>query len=204
MEFRGHHSGPSLNDSSSTILRQYGSPHDHSNLDHSESSKFQVDDRVWYSKLFGKIAPQLPLLWDIPSDAFARQHAQRWKTRNQAAKFSLLLFQEPDSQKELLKNLTQAIETVFGGARIVNAEGIEKEKQWEAFLSSPDLRLAILCDYSLWQMPNLLQFYRELPTRTERFLLNTPLFLLPDLSLYLKDPLLKRSLWKALCQKIGA
>ena len=155
-------------------------------------------------KLFAKIAPALPLLWEVPGDAAARQHAQRWKTRNQAAKFSFLLFQEPEPQKELLKNLKEAVETVFGGARIVSAESIEKEKQWEAFLLSPDLRIAILCDYSLWQMPNLLQFYRELPTRAERFLLNTPLFLLPDLSLYLKDPLLKRSLWKALCQKIGA
>ena len=48
LEFRGHHGGPPLNDSSSAILRQYSSPHDHSNLDHSESSKFQVDDRVRY------------------------------------------------------------------------------------------------------------------------------------------------------------
>ena len=49
LEFRGHHRNPSLNDSSWAILPQYGSPHDHSNPDHSEPPKFQVDDRVRYS-----------------------------------------------------------------------------------------------------------------------------------------------------------
>jgi hypothetical protein len=47
------------------------------------------------------------------------------------------------------------------------------------------------------------QFYKEIPSQGIRTLGKIPLFLLPDLSLYLKDPLLKRSLWKALCQKIS-
>ena len=51
LEFRRQHSGPS-----SAIWRQYGSLHDHSNLDHSEPSKFQVDDRVRYMQ---RILPQL-------------------------------------------------------------------------------------------------------------------------------------------------
>jgi hypothetical protein len=43
-----------------------------------------------------------------------------------------------------------------------------------------------------------MHFYKETPAQGTRTLGNIPLFLLPDLSLYLKDPLLKRSLWKAL------
>ena len=48
-EFMGHQSDPSLNDHSSAVLRQYGSPRDCPNLNHSESPKFQVHDRVWHA-----------------------------------------------------------------------------------------------------------------------------------------------------------
>ena len=36
VNFCGHHNDPDFDDPSSAILRQYGSPHDHRNLDHSE------------------------------------------------------------------------------------------------------------------------------------------------------------------------
>ena len=153
--------------------------------------------------LFAKIAPRMRLLDEIPKDDEAKQISERWKTRNQASPFSLLVHQEPPSHLKLLENLAEALEVVFGGARLIRCASIEKEKQWEAFLSVPTLRTVIICDSTLWQLPNLLQYYREVPSHSERFLHNAPLFLLPDLSLYLKDPLLKRSLWKSLCQKIA-
>jgi len=155
-------------------------------------------------KLLSKISPELVLLSEIPSDAKARQIAQRWKTKNQSAPISLLFLHEPLQQQKFLANLITALDVVFGSARLINAEGIEKDGQWEAFLSVSELKLVIICDYALWQMPHLLKFYREVPNQTQRFLLNKALMLLPDLTLYLKDPQLKRSLWKALCQKIGS
>ena len=155
-------------------------------------------------KLLSKIAPELVFLEQIPSDAKARQIAQRWKTKNQSAPISLLFLHEPLQQQKFLTNLATALDVVFGPARLINAEGIEKESQWEAFLSVAELKLVIICDYALWQMPHLLKYYREVPNQTQRFLLNKPLMLLPDLTLYLKDPQLKRSLWKAICQKIGS
>lgn len=152
--------------------------------------------------LFAKIAPGFPLLDEIPSDEIAKKIATRWKTKNQTAPISILSYQEPPAQKALLEQLAKAIDVVFGPARLVQAESIEKDKQWEAFLSVPDLKWVIACDYSLWQLGGLMHFYKENPAQGTRELGKVPLFLLPDLSLYLKDPLLKRSLWKALCQKI--
>lgn len=154
-------------------------------------------------KLMAKIAPKIRIINEIPDDAAAKQVSQRYKTRNQAAPISLLSNLEPPQHRKLLSNLTQAIDVAFGSARLIQCGPIEKEKQWEAFLSVNDLKHVIICDSTLWQLPHLLQFYREVPSHSERFLRNVPLFLLPDLSLYLKDPLLKRSLWKALCQKIA-
>lgn len=154
-------------------------------------------------KLLSSVFPDLVILPDIPSDMQARQIANRWKTKNQSAPLSVLSFREPALQQKILINLAHALDVTFGGARWISAEEIEKENQWEAFLSVRELKLVIICDCALWQMPHLLQYYREVPSHSERFLLKAPLMLLPDLTLYLKDPLLKRSLWKALCQKIG-
>jgi hypothetical protein len=153
------------------------------------------------STLLSVVAPELAILKGIPSDLIARKISERWKTKNQTAPISVLLFQEPPEQRALLEQIGKALDVYFGPARVVQAEGIEKEKQWEAFLSVADLKMVIVCDYTLWQLNNLMHFYKETPAQATRTLGNVPLFLLPDLSLYLKDPLLKRSLWKALCQK---
>lgn len=147
------------------------------------------------------VAPELAILNEIPSDAMAKKISERWKTKNQSAPISILVYQEQPEQRALLEQIAKAIDVYFGPAKIVQAEGIEKEKQWGAFLSVADLKLILICDYTLWQLGGLMQFYKETPAQGIRILGNVPIFLLPDLSLYLKDPLLKRSLWKALCQK---
>jgi hypothetical protein len=155
-------------------------------------------------KIVQRAAPELPILNEIPSDASAKKQASRWKTKNLSAPISILSLSEPPQQRALLEQIAKAIEVHFGAVRIVSAETIEKEKQWDAFLSVPELKLVIACDYTLWQLSDLMRFFKETPANGERMLKTAPLFLLPDLSLYLKDPLLKRSLWKALCQKLSS
>lgn len=147
------------------------------------------------------VAPELAIIPEIPSDALAYKISERWKTKNQSAPISILTFQEPAEQKALLEQIAIALDVSFGPAKIVHAETIEKEKQWDAFLSVDGLKTIIVCDYTLWQLNHLMHFYKETPAQGIRVLGQVPLFLLPDLALYLKDPLLKRSLWKALCQK---
>ncbi|MBS0625704.1 MAG: hypothetical protein JSS32_06610 [Verrucomicrobia bacterium] len=157
-------------------------------------------------KIWPKIAPGVPLLEEIPNDEMAKKVANRWKAKNATAEISILAYHEPPAQRALLEQIAKAIDAVYGPAKIVQSEPIEKEKQWEAFLSVPHLKLAIACDYTLWQLGGLMQHYREVPAQGTRHLGKVPVFLLPDLSLYLKDPLLKRSLWKALgtvCQKLS-
>jgi hypothetical protein len=151
---------------------------------------------------FQKAFPHIAVLDDIPSDAMAKKIASRWKTKNQIAPISILHFSEPPKQKALLCEIAKAIDISFGPARLINAETIEKEKQWETFLASETIKLVIACDYTLWQLSDLLRHYKEIPAQQMRTLGNVPLLLLPDLSLYLKDPLLKRSLWKAICKAV--
>lgn len=157
---------------------------------------------VNFKTLLARCAPELALLKEVPDDSLAKRIAMRWKTKNRSAPISLLSFNEPPQQMAFLKNVTQALDVYFGPARLIAAEPIEKEKQWEAFLSVPTLKLIIVCDYTLWQLNAVLPFYREM--KEGRMLGSVPLLLLPDLSLYLKDPSLKRSLWKALCSKLSS
>jgi hypothetical protein len=151
-------------------------------------------------RLLSVTAPNLPILDQIPSDEMAQKIANQWKTKNQTAPITILSFQESPEQRALLEQIAKAVDVCFGPARFINAEPIEKEKQWEAFLTAPELKTVIICDYSLWQLHNLMQFYKENPNQKTRTLGSATLFLLPDLSLYLKNPALKRSLWKALNQ----
>ena len=152
-------------------------------------------------RILSVVSPELSILDEIPNDEIAVKISERWKTKNQSAPISILLYQEPPEQKALLEQITTAIDIHFGPAKIVHAEKIEKDKQWGAFLSVADLKMVIVCDYTLWQLNQLMEFYKEVPANRSRVLGKVPLFLLPDLSLYLKDPQLKRSLWNALRQK---
>lgn len=190
-----------------------------------------------WDQLFASIAPELSILKEIPHDAIAKKINTRWKTKNQIAPITLLYFQEIPEQKLLLEQIAKALDVYFGPAKLISAEAIEREKQWEAMVTSAELQLVICCDYTLWQLSGLMRFYKETPvvrkesltnvklhsgeqegiigvareandgnhrlSAINRQLGNKPLFLLPDLSLYLKDPLLKRSLWKALCQTLS-
>ncbi len=69
---------------------------------------------------------------------------------------------------------------------------------------SPDLRLVIASDYDLYLQPELMKVYREAPQQGKHYLNKTPLLLLSDLSLYLKEPQLKSLLWRAICNEFAA
>jgi hypothetical protein len=153
--------------------------------------------------IIAHIAPALPIINQIPSDEKGRKISTRWKTKNQSAPISILSAGELPEHKAFLEEVSLALDVYFGPAKSIDAETIEKEKQWESFLSAEGLKLIVICDFTLWQLPHLMQFYKETPQSNSRTLGKTPLFLLPDLSLYLKDPQLKRSLWKALCQRLS-
>lgn len=156
-----------------------------------------------FRSILEKIAPELAILDSIPDDTTAKQIASRWKTKNQSAPISILSSGELPQHKALLSEIATALDVYFGPARFIEADPIEKEKQWKTFLSVGSLKMIVICDSTLWQLHQLRQFYKETPTTGVRMLGDVPIFLLPDLSLYLKDPLLKRSLWKALCSKLS-
>ena len=155
-----------------------------------------------FRPIFAKIAPHIATIDEIPKDTLAKQIATRWKTRNLAHPISVISYSESPPHKLFLSEISSALNIYFAPAQLIEAETIEAEKQWEFFLATKDLKLIVICDATLWQLHNLRKFYKEIPAQGVRKLDNIPVFLLPDLSLYLKDPKLKRSLWKTLCQQL--
>lgn len=151
-------------------------------------------------ELFRKSVPHIPILDAPPDDTRAKNLKNAWKALSQASPISILLLGEPKEHQELLQAIGETLDVYFQGAKTVQAQPLEEKNQWNSFLDSPSLRWILMCDASLRQLPNLRAFYREIPSQQARYVKQIPLFLLPDLSLYLKDPALKKSLWMHLYQ----
>lgn len=104
-----------------------------------------------------------------------------------AVDVAILSFNELPTHRAFLGMLAQAIQLRFGKqTKLVGMSG------WE------NARLIIAADYGISSNPALSKLFREGDRPGQTFLGKTPLFLLTDLALYMREPKLKRSLWKAL------
>ena len=155
-------------------------------------------------KAMQKVAPDIPYLSQPPSDARAKQTAQKWKFQTQAAPITILSVKETSQEKIFLENISKAIDLYHYPSRVVPAGPLEKEDGWETFLGAKGLKMIIVIDYSIFDFPLLMKHYKEYPSQNQTLLGDIPCFMLPDLALYFKDPLLKPSLWKAITQKISS
>jgi hypothetical protein len=115
----------------------------------------------------------------------------------------ILSFNETAISKKFLENIAKAIQLRIAPALVLPAHKIEQENAWERMLQSKELRLVISPDYGIYTLPKFMRHYKESPKQGKRFLGNIPLFLLSDISLYLKEPTLKPQLWKALKEMLS-
>lgn len=148
--------------------------------------------------LVAKSAPSLKLYDTVPSDKEAKKIKSAWK--EQANVPDIAILGSPHSSLPFLYQVAKAIELHFFSSRVIEVQHLEESNNWEAFLNTANLKIVITPDAVLWSCKQLMQYYHEFPNKKQRFLGKIPLLLLPDPSLYLKDPSLKRSLWNLLCQ----
>ena len=66
------------------------------------------------------------------------------------------------------------------------------------------LKLIITCDNTISELKNLKTFYKEYPHQSKSYLNNIDLFILPEISIYFKEPMLKSSLFTSIKQKLAA
>ncbi len=153
--------------------------------------------------LLGKIAPDTKYIENIPSDENAKKISNAWKYKSQAKEICILSFSENIHDRQFLKNLAQAIDLSFKETNVIASKELEKNDNWHNFLSNSLIKLIIVMENDLMKNSNLLCHLKEIPNKSEKYLFNIPIFLLPDLSLYRKNPKLKSNLWKALSHKIN-
>lgn len=140
----------------------------------------------------------------VPSpldDALAKRIKNRWKKNSQLPQVVILRFSK--EYQKLLENLATAIDLQITSARVIEASDWVNAQEIEDRLSSGQIQLIISSDHLFSQNTAIKSFYRELPVEKKRFLGNVPLLLLPDLSLYYSDPMLKRSLWNLICRLLS-
>lgn len=155
-------------------------------------------------KVCQTLFPEWTLCEAIPSDAIAQKQKNAWQRNQDILPIILLSFHDHEQQVIFLKNIAQAISLRLAPAKVLSASQLEKENSWENLLNSSQLRLVIASDYGLYLYPKLMRFYREMPQQNRHFLHQTPLLLLSDLSLYLREPQLKPLLWRAICNEFAA
>lgn len=153
--------------------------------------------------LVKQLSPSLLLIEEIPSDLLAREVSDQWKKPLESAAVLILTLNESDKQRSFLGRIAKAIQVCLATAQINSAIKIERDKEWDAILKSEKLRLVIATDSAIATLPELAKHFREDSRHAKSYLGTVPLLLLPDLSVYFKEPSLKSSLWRNICSLLG-
>ncbi len=144
-------------------------------------------------KILKEIDPELYLHESVPNDHKAKRIKEAWKEKRDTPAIPILF--QGQKHRSFVTRIAKAIDILYDSCRIVE---IDPTKKWDLFLESENLKLIITPDATLFGTKELLPFYQENPQQKSRKLGKIPLLLLPDLSLYFKDPYLKRALWNVI------
>jgi hypothetical protein len=148
--------------------------------------------------------PAIPLAQQPPEDTLAKKIGKSWEYTASIPQAVILSFHEISKQQTFLNNICKALEIMGTPAKVFSANKIEQAKGWDNLLQSKELRFIIASDYGINALSDLMKHYREAPKQSRHYLGKIPLFLLSDVSFYLKEPTLKLPLWKALKEFLAA
>jgi hypothetical protein len=159
-----------------------------------------IDEMPDIRQLIAKTLPDVALTTTVPDDASAKKMSDLWRQKHLSAKVFVVSFGETGP---FLQNVTKAIDTLLAPAHLIEGPKMEREKSWELALSAPALQLILVPPFAAWKTTQLARFYRENPSSNTHFLKDTPLMFMQPVVAYLKNPDLKRELWKSLCSHLS-
>lgn len=157
------------------------------------SASIPMDD---LRKIANEHLPHLKFIDAVPDDLIAREISNSWQKEKSIPQIAILSFNEPPNHQQFLSHLSNAIGMIGFSVSVVPALKIDRNKGWEAFLASPNLKFAIGCGNGINSMAALKSHHKENTKNGSHHLGSHPLFVLSDISFYLKEPALKQSLWK--------
>jgi hypothetical protein len=132
------------------------------------------------------------------NDKIAKEVLNKHKYKDQISPILILAYTEDEKSFKFLQKLSTAISIYFQDCKIIKAYDIEKKDSWNSILDKSLIKFIITSDYAIYEMKNLKKYYFENIEKKEKYLNEIPLLLLPDISLYLKEPMLKKSLFNML------
>jgi hypothetical protein len=166
--------------------------------------KYSPPDFHNFSSILKKIAPQIKLIEEPLDDTQAQKIKSAYKIHKAVPKYAILYGMKTTAEeKTFLINLAEAINKYFGTAKVISTAKIDHNDSWETFLKAPELTHLLIPQTLLNPFEKLHAFYQENPKQKKRYLANVPVLALPDISMYLQNPLLKRSLWNVLCHLLN-
>ncbi len=155
-------------------------------------------------ELLAKIAPDFALKESPPDDTAAVRIRNRWKEQSEATAVILLTFTESDKELQFYQNVARAIDLTLQPAKCLDGRRLEKEKKWDLFLESAQLKWILVSQDQLKKGMDILRHFRENPATAEKFLGHASLLLIPPPAAYFKEPSLKRTLWETLCTRLSS
>lgn len=160
----------------------------------------EIDTLSDISTLFHSSFPHIFVHTDIPSDRKAIAIKTGWKIKSRLIDVPIFSTQEMTPFLPLLHNIAKAISASFAPSKVIHIDTVEKKDVWDTLLDSHYIKLILCPDVILWSSKALMKHYKQQPLKTVQKLGDIDLILLPELSLYLKDPMLKQALWNMLSQ----
>jgi len=148
-------------------------------------------------QLVRKTLPEAPLTETVPDDAPAKKLSELWKQKHLNAHVFVVSFGEGG---QFLQNVTKAIDSILAPAILLDG----KQTDWNLAFTAPSLKLVLTPPCTSWKTTPLAKFYRENPSHQNYFLNETPLLLMQPVAAYLKNPDLKRELWKSLSMRLSS
>ena len=155
-------------------------------------------------ELIGKIAPDFALKESPPDDTAAQRIRNRWKEQTEATAVVFLTFGESDKELQFYHNVARAVDLTLQPAKCLDGRRLEKEKKWDLFLESTQLKWVLVSQEQLKKGMDILRHFRENPATAEKFLGHASLLLIPPPAAYFKEPSLKRTLWETLCTRLSS
>ncbi|MBS0648155.1 MAG: hypothetical protein JSS10_02895 [Verrucomicrobia bacterium] len=149
-------------------------------------------------QMVAKILPETSIVGAIPDDAHAKKMSQLYKEQHLTAQVLVLSLGEAGPGLQFLQNVTKAIDSMLAPAKLIEMRKIERENSWDITLNSPTLKLIVAPPFETWKSISLARFYRANPSSKSHFLRETPVAFMQPSAAYLKNPDLKRELWKML------
>jgi len=147
--------------------------------------------------------PHIRFKEEIPSDAEAVKLTTLYKTQTPLPAVLVLVNNESAEGTDLLQKLAAAITERYVPAELRELHTFKSEAAWQSLTTSTAVKLVLTTQKTINSLPQLQKQAQPSVVHTPGMLLDKTLILIADTTHYLRDPQLKKQLWKSICDQLS-